>query len=224
MTSPTSATIRWAAALNSSDPNSSERNPMFELKSLRTASLVLLVCAAACDQAPADVREWTPADHKGETQNPERTGQTAAAPSDAPAGLDEVTIATWSNNCTTCHGQVGQGNGPQAAMTKPRDLTDAKWQASVTDEQIANVIVQGKGLMPKFTFPPSTVQSLVQLVRRLAAVPQAQAAAAAAPGAAAAPSAGAHVSPSPQAATNTARTPPPAASGSTRAPAPAHTP
>ncbi|HEX2878027.1 MAG TPA: cytochrome c, partial [Polyangiaceae bacterium] len=137
------------------------------------------------NEAPAEVREWTPADHKAETQNPERTGQTPAATSQAPAGLDEVTIATWSNNCTMCHGQIGRGDGPQAALTKPRDLTDPKWQAQVSDEQIANSIVQGKGMMPKFALPPATVQSLVQLVRRLATIPQAQAAAAAASAAAA---------------------------------------
>lgn len=162
-------------------PANVSQHPMTQSKSLRLISIVaLLMSVASCNEAPAEVREWTPADHKAETQNPERTGQTPAATSQAPAGLDEVTIATWSNNCTMCHGQIGRGDGPQAALTKPRDLTDPKWQAQVSDEQIANSIVQGKGMMPKFALPPATVQSLVQLVRRLAAIPQAQAAAAAA--------------------------------------------
>jgi mono/diheme cytochrome c family protein len=138
-----------------------------------------LSCILACEQSRAEVREWTPADHKGEAQDPERTGQTTGAPSNAPPGLDEVTIATWSNNCTICHGQIGRGDGPQAPLTKARDLTDPKWQAQVTDEQIGASILQGKGLMPKFALPPATIQSLVQLVRQLAIVPQMQAAAAA---------------------------------------------
>jgi cytochrome c oxidase cbb3-type subunit 3 len=188
---------------------------MTRAKSLRlTALAALLLSLVGCNEAPAEVREWTPADHKGETQNPERTGQTPAAASEAPPGLDEVTIATWSNNCTLCHGQIGRGDGPQAALTKPRDLTDPKWQAQVSDEQIANSIVQGKGMMPKFALPPATVQSLVQLVRRLAAIPQAQAAAASA-------------SPSPPAA-SAVRVPAPTTAASTAAssarPAPARTP
>jgi cytochrome c oxidase cbb3-type subunit 3 len=184
------------------------RFPMMQSRMLRLITIsALLMSTTGCKETPAEVREWTPADHKSEAQDPQRTGQTSAATSPAPAGLDEVTIATWSNNCTMCHGQIGRGDGPQAAMTKPRDLTDPKWQAQVTDEQIANSIVQGKGMMPKFALPPSTVQSLVQLVRRLAAIPQAQGAAAANPSAMPGnptPSASAaHVSP-PKAAVSTA--------------------
>jgi hypothetical protein len=187
---------------------------MIDSKSLRGASVALLLCVVGCEESRAEVREWTPADHKGETQNPERTGQTPAAPNDAPPGLDEVTIATWSNNCTICHGQIGRGDGPQAALTKPRDLTDPKWQAQVSDEQIASTILQGKGLMPKFALPPATVQSLVQLVRRLGAIPQAQAASTAPASASANANASAPTAPSARGAPTPAGTP--AASSSTR--------
>lgn len=193
---------------------------MIDSKSLRWAGFAVLLCVAGCNETHAEVREWTPADHKGETSNPERTGQTPAAPSNAPPGLDEVTIATWSNNCTMCHGQIGRGDGPQAPLTKPRDLTDPKWQAQVTDEQIANTILQGKGLMPKFALPPATIQSLVQLVRRLGAIPQTQAQGAAPGSASANANPSAPTAPSARA-PSTAANGTPAASGSARALPPA---
>src|SRR5690606_2814806 len=40
--------------------------------------------------------------------------------------------------CATCHGTDGSGNGPAAASInpKPRNYTDAAWQASVTDDEL----------------------------------------------------------------------------------------
>jgi hypothetical protein len=52
-------------------------------------------------------------------------------------------------------------------MTKPRDLTDPAWQASVTDEAIAEAIRRGRGAMPAFPLPEGTMRNLVALVRLL---------------------------------------------------------
>ena len=59
--------------------------------------------------------------------------------------------------CVVCHGETGKGDGIGAAALdpKPRNYTDAGWQASVTDSHIKQVIVQGgaaNGLSP--TMPP----------------------------------------------------------------------
>lgn len=71
------------------------------------------------------------------------------------------------------------------------DFTDAAWQESVTNEDIARVIVQGRGAMPAFgdTLQPQGIAALVELIRAFGA-------AAAAEGAAAQPG-GASPSPAP---------------------------
>ncbi len=62
-----------------------------------------------------------------------------------------------ANGCVVCHGETGKGDGvgSVALDPKPRNYTDAAWQASVTDAHIKQVIVQGgaaNGLSP--TMPP----------------------------------------------------------------------
>jgi mono/diheme cytochrome c family protein len=52
-------------------------------------------------------------------------------------------------------------------MTKPRDLTNPEWQQSVTDDAIADSIRRGRGAMPAFPLPESTIGNLVQLIRLL---------------------------------------------------------
>ena len=133
---------------------------------MRTSTILCLLLLG-CHSTPEDTREWRVSDHD-HTSNPRadqvEVQQGAAAP--APAqGVDEVTIVAWSQNCSRCHGTVGRGDGPQGPATRPRDLTDAAWQSSVTDESIAQVIRNGRGLMPAFQLPEPTVLSLVRLVR-----------------------------------------------------------
>jgi mono/diheme cytochrome c family protein len=50
----------------------------------------------------------------------------------------------WQERCVTCHGD-GSGNGPGAAalVVKPRSFKDPTWQASVDNERIKKVIVEG---------------------------------------------------------------------------------
>lgn len=50
-------------------------------------------------------------------------------------------------------------------MVKARDLSDPAWQASVTDDQIAEAITKGRGRMPPAGLPAETVTNLVHLVR-----------------------------------------------------------
>jgi mono/diheme cytochrome c family protein len=135
---------------------------------LRSLSSVALLALASSCQAPSkDLREWTPADHD-HTSNPGATQ--VEVPSDggsrlAQYGIDEVTLVAWSRNCASCHGTYGAGDGPQGRMTGARDLTTVEWQSSVTDEAIAQAIRKGRGRMPAFPLPDSTVTSLVHLVR-----------------------------------------------------------
>jgi cytochrome c oxidase cbb3-type subunit 3 len=124
-----------------------------------------------CNSSPGDLRPWRAEDHD-HTTNPGQD-QVVAGPDAGPSpelarvGLDEVTVIAWQQNCTRCHGQIGRGDGPQGPMFRATDLTNPTWHRSVTDEQIALVIQKGRGQMPPFALPESTVKSLVKLVRLL---------------------------------------------------------
>lgn len=131
--------------------------------------LPALFCAlmlAACQNSPPDLREWTPADHHN-TSNAKQKGQVTADAKSRVEGLDEVTLTTWTNKCTVCHGRVGAADGPQAPMYQPQDLTDPQWQDSVSDERLLASIQQGRNKMPAFNLPDTTAQHLVKLVRML---------------------------------------------------------
>lgn len=103
----------------------------------------------------------------------------------AAHGLTDVAMVAWQQDCVTCHGPFGRGNGPQGALVHAPDLSDPHWQASVTDDDIAKIIHAGRGLMPAFPMPDTTLKTLVHLVRLLTQVAQPGASASAAPGASA---------------------------------------
>lgn len=131
-------------------------------------ALVSSVDAAACDRPPSvELREWTPADHDGEQKSAAGTNGTAprqGAKGDA-GGTPTLVAVTWQNQCATCHGAQGRGDGPQGPMFKPTDLTQAAWQDRTTDEAIASAIQNGKGRMPRFDLPDDVVRGLVGRVR-----------------------------------------------------------
>src|SRR6476619_2507432 len=62
-----------------------------------------------------------------------------------PGGEPSQAEAMFTTVCAMCHGVDGSGNGPAAAtlQPKPRNYTDAAWQASVTDEQLRETILKG---------------------------------------------------------------------------------
>lgn len=132
-------------------------------------SFVFLLIATACDKAPADLRPWRPSDHDhtSEPGNDQVVADAGVAPELAKVGLDEVALVAWEQNCVRCHGRFGRGDGPQGPMVHAADLTNPRWQSSVTDDQIRVAIRDGRGLMPAFPLPDSTLVTLVQLVRLL---------------------------------------------------------
>ena len=89
----------------------------------------------------------------------------------APQGSGRVNVqqqlveTAWAQTCSTCHGPMGHGDGPQGALVKAPDLTQPDWQAKVTDEEIAARIKTGKGLMPPNDLPEPIVKGLVARIR-----------------------------------------------------------
>jgi cytochrome c oxidase cbb3-type subunit 3 len=134
----------------------------------RPLPLLLLVTAAAgvgCDRPPSvelkDMKEWSPADHDGEKQ---AANAKQGAKGDG-GGAVVIVEATWRQQCATCHGTSGKGDGPQGPMFKAADLSREDWQSKAKDEDIAAAIKNGKGRMPKFDLPDDVVRGLVARVR-----------------------------------------------------------
>ena len=59
-----------------------------------------------------------------------------------PAWAGDVT-GTWNLNCAACHGKDGKGQTMMGRKLGIKDLTDAKVQASFTDDQAAKAIKEG---------------------------------------------------------------------------------
>jgi mono/diheme cytochrome c family protein len=74
--------------------------------------------------------------------------------------------------CVSCHGADGKAKTSKGKFSHARDLSDAQWQAEVSDERLFNSIMNGRnvgGNMPAFAnkVNENEVNSLVGFVRRL---------------------------------------------------------
>jgi cytochrome c553 len=128
-----------------------------------------LACASACG--------------KGDKPPPPTSGSPNAKPESGPragggaSDADAQAAAIFRDTCSMCHGMNGKGDGQmaQSLNPKPRDYTDAAWQASVTDEQIKTIIMEGGQAVGKSpTMPaqkqqlagkPEVLDALVRLIR-----------------------------------------------------------
>ena len=73
--------------------------------------------------------------------------------------------ALYAAKCATCHGKDGRGIPNWRSKGQP-DFTDAKWQKSRTDAQIADVTKNGKGkYMPKAKMSDDEIAAVVIRVR-----------------------------------------------------------
>jgi mono/diheme cytochrome c family protein len=131
--------------------------------------LFVLVIAAACG--------------KNNEPPPPSSGSPNAKPESGPQGgghamADPVEKAheMFATVCAMCHGINGMGDGQAAANLnpKPRNYTDPAWQASVTDEQIRQTILQGGQAMgkspmmpgqPQLKDQPQVLDELVKIIR-----------------------------------------------------------
>lgn len=68
----------------------------------------------------------------------------------------------FAQNCTPCHGQDGTGGGPTAAALdpKPRDLTDASYVSTLSNEHLSKVISGGGLAVGKSAAMPAWSTSL----------------------------------------------------------------
>ncbi|MCL2450055.1 MAG: cytochrome c [Polyangiaceae bacterium] len=151
------------------------------------AAGMLGVLGAGCDRPPEaeSLREWTPADHHSgdDDKLAAARAQSAQAPAakargNASAGqagdtaqVNQLVDLAWRQQCATCHGPAGRGDGQMGAMLRATDLTNAEWQGRTSDADIASVIKTGRNRMPRFDLPDAVVGGLVARIRSLRARP-----------------------------------------------------
>ncbi len=85
------------------------------------------------------------------------TKATAHPASTAPTTAAVDPHELYVSRCAPCHGTLGKGDGPAAgALTpKPRNYTDATWQASVKDDDIKKTILYGGAAVGKSPSMPA---------------------------------------------------------------------
>jgi len=132
--------------------------------------MLLLVCAA-CSK-----NNEPPPPSSGAPGAPTESGPKGKTPTGAPSEKAQNMFMTV---CATCHGPNGTGNGPAAETLnpKPRNYTDAAWQASVTDDDLRKIILLGGQAVGKSPMMPAnahlkddpgTLDGLVQIIRGFA--------------------------------------------------------
>jgi mono/diheme cytochrome c family protein len=130
---------------------------------------------AACESPPSanNLGEWSPRDHD-RTEEQQRI-MAGGQPGKAPKRSAEETIAeaTWGAKCANCHGMVGHGDGPLGGQVKAPDLTREEWQKTVSDQDIAAIIRNGRNAMPSFAaVGEEAITALVQRIRKTRGAPQ----------------------------------------------------
>ena len=75
-----------------------------------------------------------------------------APPAQPTLSGPELGAKVFKDRCALCHGPDGHGDGPgsKALNPKPRNLHDQAYMSTRTDEQLLEVIHNGKGAMPKW--------------------------------------------------------------------------
>jgi mono/diheme cytochrome c family protein len=136
--------------------------------------LSLVFFALACESAPAadSLAEWRPSDHH--SADDDKVAQQGASAQQAQGArqatgsdIPQLVELAWRQQCTTCHGPAGRGDGQMGAMLQAPDLTRDDLQAKMTDAEMAAFIKHGKDKMPAFNLPEPVLKGLVARIRQL---------------------------------------------------------
>ena len=102
--------------------------------------------------------------------------QTPPAGGATPGAADgDLGSRVYVQRCVLCHGPGGKGDGPAAAGLdpKPRNHTDGSYMNARTDDELLQVIRNGKGAMPAWgsVLSEEEIQAALKHVRSLAVPP-----------------------------------------------------
>ncbi|HZC65724.1 MAG TPA: c-type cytochrome [Candidatus Dormibacteraeota bacterium] len=123
---------------------------------------VLALAAISLVFAAREKRAWNIPDEAKQRKNPLQFSAEAL----------RASRELYLDNCAQCHGEKGKGDGPEATMYDPlpADLSNAKFNAGLTDGEIFYQISEGKKPMPAFKhrFTEDQMWQQVFLVRSFA--------------------------------------------------------
>jgi mono/diheme cytochrome c family protein len=137
---------------------------MFDRRSPNVAILLTAFALAfSLSAVPHDPKKnWPVPEVARKMKNP--VPRTAAAMAAAKA--------IFNDQCVSCHGETGKGDGPDAMMydPQPADLSDAHMMSEMTDGEIFYKITEGRKPMPSFKkkFTDEQRWQLVHFVRAFA--------------------------------------------------------
>jgi mono/diheme cytochrome c family protein len=108
-------------------------------------------------------------------------GSNGSKPNSVTPEAREAANSIFAERCAVCHGDDGGGAGPGAANLnpKPQNFRSKKWQKSMTNQQIATIIVNGGSSVglsasmaanPDLEEQPDVVAALVERVRKFGKV------------------------------------------------------
>ncbi len=127
--------------------------------------LIGLTCAA-----------WAVAHSKSDWEVPEEAKK-MKNPVPSTAAALAAGKSLYTEKCASCHGDTGNGQGPQASMysVKPADFTDAHMMSEMTDGEIFWKMSEGRRPMPAYKrqFTEEQRWQLVDYIRSLAKRPSA---------------------------------------------------
>ena len=140
------------------------------MRSLMIVVVLLSACGKNSEPPPPSSGSPNAKPESGPSR-PRAGGQGGAA-----GGQGSQAEAMFATVCVTCHGADGSGRGPaaEALNPKPRNYTDPQWQASVTDDQIKEIILKGgQGVgkspmmpgQPQLAEQPEVLDGLVKIIR-----------------------------------------------------------
>ena len=113
-----------------------------KLRKLFFIGLLALIGVIVANWLAQESRPWVVPEEYKNLKNP------------LPASRSNLNAARdiYFDECVQCHGERGQGDGPQARSNYPlpADLTDPKLLRNVTDGEIFYQISQGRRPMPSF--------------------------------------------------------------------------
>ena len=91
------------------------------------------------------------------------------APTELSSQNNQDVQRVFAKHCASCHGKDGRAKTVKAKFNSARNLTDVKWQESVSDERIFNSIANGRGKMPRFNkkLSDADIEKLAVYVRTL---------------------------------------------------------
>ncbi len=148
---------------------------------MRYEGILIVAMAGSLAVVGCTSKEASPAKEEPAAAAPApKADPTPSEPVAAAADPAAEAKSIFEARCVTCHGANGKGDGAASASLnpKPRDYSSAEWQASVTDEHIAKIIIGGgpavglSALMPPnpdLANKPEVVEALVLVVRNLGA-------------------------------------------------------